>query len=375
MQYKAARTLTALGVALAIAVAGCEAKKSSNPLSPSVAGPIAGVEISPPVLVSPSQGFKFKESEQPIKLVINNATTTGVRPLTYVFEVATDNAFATKVFSRAGVPPGNGQTSVQLDRLEIGRAYFWRARAEDGANTGTFATSSFEIFPKPAVNAPVPVSPVNNEEVSTATPVMRAHNATRTGPVGGLGYEFQIAADQGFAQLRAAAIVPEGAGDTTFTSSPLDSGGTFYWRVRASDGETASLWSATQVFRTAAGGSSPGPTPGPAPGGPCISSSPLKVVECERAKWGFMPPGDIVSFLKSVARSLNASGIPDGPFGILRKGGGNNCLGYSCDIICSGNGSAQKQWDVLSDSGGAQRPSWNGPAMLPNIRLDVCEPQ
>jgi hypothetical protein len=374
MQCKAARTFAAMG-ALAIALAGCEAKKSSNPLSPSVAGPIAGVEISAPVLVSPSQGVKFKESEQPIKLVVTNAITTGVRPLTYVFDVATDNGFTTKVFSRSGVPPGNGQTSVQLDRLEIGRAYFWRARAEDGANTGTFATSSFEILPKPAVNAPVPVSPVNNEEVATATPVMRAHNSARVGPVGVLGYEFQIAADQGFAQLRAAAIVPEGGGDTTFTSSPLDSGGTFYWRVRASDGETASLWSATQVFRTAAAGPSPGPTPGPAPGGPCISGSPLKVVECERAKWGFMSPGDIVTFLKSVARSLNASGIAGGPFGILRKGGGNNCLGYSCDIICSGNGSAQKQWDVLSDSGGAQRPAWQGPAMLPNIRLDVCEPQ
>lgn len=375
MYRKAARRSAALTGALVIVLAGCEAKKSSNPLSPSVAGPIPGVEITPPVLVSPSQGFKFKESEQPIKLVIKNATTNGVRPLTYLFEVASDNAFANKVFSRSGVPPGDGQTTVQLDRLEIGRSYYWRARAEDGANTGTFATASFEIFPKPAVNAPVPVSPANNEQVSTATPTIRARNATWVGPVGNLGYEFQVASDQGFTQLRAAAIVPEGAGETTFTSSPLPGGGTFYWHVRASDGETTSLWSATQVFRTAAAGPSPSPSPGPAPGGPCVSSSPLSIVQCERTKYGHMSPGDTVNFLKAVARSLNANGIAGGPYGILRKSGGSNCNGYSCDIICTGQGTGQKQWDVLSDSDGAQIPNWNGPASYPNIRMDVCEIQ
>src|SRR5512143_1893767 len=52
-------------VALVLA-AGCEAKKSSNPLSPTVAGPIPGVVISAPVLIEPAQGFKFKVSQQPI---------------------------------------------------------------------------------------------------------------------------------------------------------------------------------------------------------------------------------------------------------------------------------------------------------------------
>src|SRR5215208_3283326 len=111
---------------LTFALAGCEAQKSSNPLSPSVAGPIAGVQITAPKLVEPGQGFKYKESQQPIKLVIENATTTGVRPLTYIFEVATDSEFTSKVFARSGVPPGDGRTSVQIDRLDLGRAYYWR---------------------------------------------------------------------------------------------------------------------------------------------------------------------------------------------------------------------------------------------------------
>src|SRR3954466_8634897 len=121
----AARCTVLVGLLSAV-FAGCEAKKSSNPLSPSVAGPIPGVDITAPKLLEPAQGFKFKESQQPIKLLIENASSTGVRPLSYTFEVATDNGFTTKVFSRSGVAAGSGRTSVQLDRLEIGRGYFWR---------------------------------------------------------------------------------------------------------------------------------------------------------------------------------------------------------------------------------------------------------
>src|SRR5215212_4841796 len=118
----------ALCAALTLALAGCEAQKSSNPLSPSVAGPIAGVQITAPKLVEPVQGFRYKESQQPIKLVIENATSTGVRPRAYIFEVAPDSAYTSKVFARSGVPQEEGgRTSVQIDRLDLGRAYYWRA--------------------------------------------------------------------------------------------------------------------------------------------------------------------------------------------------------------------------------------------------------
>src|SRR3954465_9814985 len=88
---------------LLLALAGCQTSKSSSPTAPTVAGPIAGVTIAAPVLLEPAQGFKFRESEQPIKLLVQNATTSGVRPLTYSFEVASDSSFGTKVFSRSGV--------------------------------------------------------------------------------------------------------------------------------------------------------------------------------------------------------------------------------------------------------------------------------
>src|SRR3954453_22631238 len=140
---------------LLLALAGCESTKSSTPTAPTVAGPIPGVNITAPVLLEPAQGFKFKENEQQIRLVVQNATTNGQRALTYTFEVASDSAFTNKVFGRSDIAPGDNKTTVQVDRLDIGRAYFWRAWAQDGANTGAIATANFEIFPKPAVNPPV----------------------------------------------------------------------------------------------------------------------------------------------------------------------------------------------------------------------------
>jgi hypothetical protein len=371
------RALTFASGVLLAALAGCETAKSSTPTAPTVAGPIAGVTISAPVLLQPSSGSKFKESEQPIQLVIQNATTNGARPLTYTVEVSTDSGFGSTVFSRSNITPGDGRTTVSLDRLPIDQKYYWRAWAEDGANVGAKVTAGFEIFPKASIGAPVAMSPGNNEEVGSTTPTIVAGNAPTVGPVGFLAYEFQVATDQAFTRLVAAGVVNEGAGQTRFNSSALTSGATLFWRVRAGDSETQSPWSSVQVFRTPKPVTPSPPPSGPVPsGGPCTSSNPMTIVQCERARYGsHMDAGTVVTFLKGLARSLTANGISGAPFGILRKNGGSSCNGYSCDIICSGNGNSQRQWDVLGDSDGAQTPAWGGPNGVPNIRVDVCEVQ
>ncbi len=366
-----------LVVVALILAAGCEAKKSANPLSPTVAGPIPGVEITAPKLLEPAQGFKFKESQQPIKLLIENSSSTGVRPINYTFEVSTDDAFTAKVFARAGVPPGDGgRTWVQIDKLENGRSYYWRARAEDGANTSPFAAAKFEVLPRPQLDPPIALSPINNERVTTQRPEFRFANSMRNAAIGTVYYEFQIAKDQAFTLLGGSGFVDESAAQTAFAAPVnLDYDATYYWRARATDGETTSNWMTTQVFRSMTRPSTPSPSPSPSPGGPCNFSSPLPIVECERAKYGHMSSGEMVTFLRAVARDLNANKIADGPFGILRKSGGSSCGGYSCDIVCSGQGNAQKQWDVLGDAEGAQTPAWGGPNTVPNIRVDVCEIQ
>jgi hypothetical protein len=75
-----------------------ESSKTSTPLSPSIAGPIPGVNITAPTTIQPAIGAKVPNDQQPLTLVVGNASTSGVRPLTYVFEVAADAGFSTSCF-------------------------------------------------------------------------------------------------------------------------------------------------------------------------------------------------------------------------------------------------------------------------------------
>ena len=282
--------MAALCTTFSVVLAGCEAQKSSTPLSPSVAGPIAGVSITVPKLIEPAQGFKYKESQQPIKLIVENASTTGVRPVSYMFEVATDSNFTSKVYARSGVPPGdNNRTSVQIDRLDLGRAYYWRAKADDGANSSEFASSQFEVLPKPVLNAPGLASPINGERTTSRRPTLTVNNSDRNAAVGALSYEFQVATDQAFTAIVAAGTSGENSGQTKFTpAADLPADVLHYWRARAGDGETTSAWAGTQTFRTPAAAPAPSPSPSPSPGprpGACASNNGPAIVNCIAAKY------------------------------------------------------------------------------------------
>jgi hypothetical protein len=369
---------SALVLALLVPLVACEAKKSETPLSPTVAGPIAGVEITAPRLLEPSEGTKLKESQQPITLLVENSSTNGVRPIAYTFEVATDSSFEVKMYARSGVLPGSdGRTRVTVDRLESGRSYHWRVRADDGANSSVYSVANFELLPKPQLDPPPAISPINNAQTATRSPQLVVGASTRNAAVTSVVYEFQLASDAAFTAMVATGIRTEDGGSTAFgIGGDLAASTTYFWRARAIESDVTSGWSTIHSFRTpAAAGPSPGPSPGPAPGGPCNSSSPQSIVECERAKYGHMDRGQTVEFLRAVARSLNRNGIGGGPYGILRKAGGNQCGGYSCDIICAGQGTGQRQHDVLSDWDGPQGPVWGSAHTWPNIRVDVCEIQ
>jgi hypothetical protein len=364
-----------MSAALLAPLAACEAKKSDNPLSPSVAGPIAGVEISAPRVLEPGEGLKLKEAQQPITLLVENSSTTGVRPVAYTFEVSSTETFEQKLYARSGVTPGSdGRTRVTVDRLDSGRRYYWRARAEDGANSSQYSTSTFEVLPRPQLDPPVQRSPIENAQIATRRPELLINASTRNVSIGNVVYEFQISTDVPFSGIVSAGERAE-AGPVISYSPDIDlaASATYYWRARATDRETTSAWSNPQPFRTAAGAPAPGPGPGPAPpsGGPCNSSNPTAIVECERAKYGHMSHSQMYDLMVAIVQSLNRNGIGGGPFGILRKQSGTNCNGYSCDIICAGNGGGQRQWDVLGDIDGAQSPGFSGP--IPTIRQDVCE--
>ena len=92
---------------LCVSLAGCEANKSRNPLSPTVAGPIEGVTITAPKALEPLNNQTLTAGDAVI-LLIENASTSGERPIWLQVEIATDTGFQNKVHMADKVSPGPG---------------------------------------------------------------------------------------------------------------------------------------------------------------------------------------------------------------------------------------------------------------------------
>jgi len=258
--------LGVFGAAVALAAASCTVSKSSNPLSPTVAGPIPGVNISTPTTVQPPTGAQIAVDQQPVTLTTRNASTNGVRPLSYLFEVATDTGFANKVFTRDGVTAGDALTSVRLpDALATGHSYFWHVRAQDGANTGSFSsTVSFNVYTPIVIQPPTPISPIANAVTSSLRPKFTFANAQRSGPIGSVSYTAEVADSNAFVNRIAVLTVGEQSGQTSVdATSDLPAGAQLFWRVRAFDPTTTGPWSGTQAFQTPAPGGGGGGTGDP----------------------------------------------------------------------------------------------------------------
>jgi hypothetical protein len=251
-------------------LAGCT-KKSENPLSPSVAGPIAGVSITAPKLLEPEHQQALRAGTA-VTLLFESATSTGERPIRQELQVALDPEFAQRVHTVDNVPVGQGgRSAYTLPVLQEGRAYFWRVRAVDGANTGPYSPASlFSISLSVRIETPVPLAPVRREQIAGSRPTLVAQNTAVTG-TNGVTYTFEVAADQGFTRLIAIWAAPRSGGDRTeVTGSELAPGTEYYWRVSATDGSYTAPYSIVQAFRTEA---PPAPAPTPEPG-PIPSPSP-----------------------------------------------------------------------------------------------------
>jgi hypothetical protein len=257
-------------LAAAVASTACETTKSSNPLSPTVAGPIPGVNITAPKVLEPAIGAKIPVDQQPLTLTVENASTSGVRPLVYVFEVATDTGFTNKVFTREGITPGDGgRTKLRLpDPLATGRSYFWRARAEDGANTGAYSeAASFNVFTPIIIEAPTPAQPAANSTVMTLRPQFVVNNSSKSGPYTAITYTVEVADSFAFTNKVATASTGEQSGQTKLDiATDLKYNTVYYWRVRAADSTTIGPWSNVFAFQTYVAPPVPDPIP-PSPGG------------------------------------------------------------------------------------------------------------
>jgi hypothetical protein len=230
-------------LAALILAAGCS---KSTPVSPSAAtapgtdSSLTG-SVTTPRPLTPAAGATIANLAQPVTLAIQNAIVTKPGSTTYTFEVATDAAFGAKVQTKDGVAEGTGgQTSIKLDTLAAAKDYYWHARATAGGTTGVFGSAfKFTIGPAIAINAPVPIAPVNGAATG-ARPALRATNATRTGPAGAISYRFEIANTASFSSILVSGTNSEGVNETGFIPpADLPIQATLFWRVTAIDSANA----------------------------------------------------------------------------------------------------------------------------------------
>ena len=237
-------------------LSACDAERSANPLSPEIAGPMAGEVITTPSAVQPANGLLLAETEQPLTLSFMSAESNSVRPFTYELQIASDAAFINVVVHMTGIEPGaSGQVVVALpDTLDAG-VYYWRTRALDGANTGDYSAAvSFEIFTPVVIGAPSASVPAGGVTIISNAPTLVAAHGTITGPAESIRYRFELATDAGFATLSAVLETDQSGGDTTsFAPGGLPYDQLFHWRVRAyamaRNGQITGPWGATS-FRT-----------------------------------------------------------------------------------------------------------------------------
>jgi hypothetical protein len=244
-----------------LCLVGCEAVKSANPTAPSVAGPIPGVNITAPRALEPIAGQKVTYSDEPQTLLIENAGTNGARTITLEIDVATDPAFTQLVHHADGVVLGDGgRTLYRLPQaLPAGYTYYWRTKANDGANSGPYSeATTFIVVPPVVIGAPNAVSP--SGRLSTNQPDFRVINGAISG-TNGVAYRFEVSRTADFNQIVAiVTVTANGSGSTTMTMGSLPYESTFYWRARGSDGSIESNYSNTLAFTTASR-----PVPAPAP--------------------------------------------------------------------------------------------------------------
>ena len=141
---------------MAVVIAGCS-EKSRNPLSPNIAGPISGVNISAPSQTAPAGGQLVRADEQPVILTFAEASSNSDRPFWCEVEISTDAQFASIVHASGQIEPtsaalapstrsgqnvGTATETYLVPETLADRTYYWHVRAADGANVGPFSETA-----------------------------------------------------------------------------------------------------------------------------------------------------------------------------------------------------------------------------------------
>lgn len=273
-----------------------------------------------PGISSPADGATGISSVQPLVLTVVNATDPEDDALTYAFDLATDDQFSNILDSVTGVAEGTGSTTSWTSAFDLQptMTYYWRARATDGFVAGPYVEASFETADNEPPTTPTINSPANGATICDQTPLLRINRSTdpENDPI---TYEFDVASDDLFANIVASTTGETASGTTVSWTVPvaLTWGETYYWRARANDGTSTSLYVQAEF------------TLNPIPGIPTINSPadgtvdvPLTPVPALRVNNASDPNGDNLTYSFDIADDVNYNNILASVSGLAQGGGG-----------------------------------------------------
>ena len=203
------------------------------------------VELALP-LADDSDAGDYDDGEVNIRLDWETLGTAG----RYQWQISEDDNFASQETDFGGTTTAS---SVSLSQLEPDTTYYWRVRAcrpllSYWSEAWSFTTAAQE-GDNSGIEAPEPESPANGATDVQLNPIFRWSDAAAAE-----GYELLISTEAGCGNPVIAM-----AGDYSLSRNSwqpdinLCCDTTYYWKIRAADGEVYSQWSEAVAFTTGAG--------------------------------------------------------------------------------------------------------------------------
>ena len=184
-------------------LAGCERTKSANPLSPSLAGPIAGVTITPPTMLEPTnvrsilgQGPARRPGRRQLVDHLSAAVHAAIRGRHRCRLLVHGGQARRRGSGRLVNPAGAGRSSAGRPHVLLegpGR----RRRQQERLVVDLRLHAA---GPDRVGHAGTAVPGRQRDGVDAMTPEFRVANGVSSGPHSELYYQFQISTDSNFAQ-------------------------------------------------------------------------------------------------------------------------------------------------------------------------------
>ena len=245
-------------------------------------------------------------------------------------------------------------TGTIVDNREITIPYSGNTCLGPVSGTETLRKRTVET---PVIERPEPISPANNQRITTLRPTFTFANAAHSGPVGAITYDVQVSDLYSFDTVYAALTVNEQAGTTSVQfghDGPYDK--YFFWRVRGHDASTTGPWSGRGVrYACIAGRGGATAVLDPLLGCGGLTETSRSSLRHSRSAERPRTVEGAFEVTKRVAWALRGEGA-----GLLFKPGGENIVtwlgrSFAAARICYADG---KIWKILSDVPTTNGPSW-----------------